>query len=291
MATVAQWMAGARVRTLPNSISPVLVGAGAAVAINGFVWWQAVLALIVALAFQVGVNYANDYSDGIRGTDTERVGPLRLVGSGLVPPGAVRTAAFACFGVACLAGLGLVISSGQWWLIAVGIVCLLGAWYYTGGKNPYGYIGLGELAVFLFFGPVPVLGTIYAQTGQISWLAATASVALGSFSAAVLAANNLRDRPTDAESGKHTMAVRLGDKGARTFYSVLALIPFVVTFALTFIASPWFLLGLFAALKISPCIRSVYSGAVGPALIPVLKDTAVAMLIWAVATTVAAIVS
>ncbi len=192
MATVAQWMAGARVRTLPNSVSPVLVGAGAAVAIDGFVWWQSVLALLVAVAFQVGVNYANDYSDGIRGTDTERVGPLRLVGSGLVPPGAVRTAAFACFGFACMAGLVLVLASGHWWLLIVGVVSVLGAWFYTGGKNPYGYLGFGELAVFLFFGPIPVLGTLYVQSGRISWLGGVASGARGCFSAAVLAANNLR---------------------------------------------------------------------------------------------------
>jgi 1,4-dihydroxy-2-naphthoate octaprenyltransferase len=281
-------MAGARVRTLPNSVSPVLVGAGAAVAIDGFVWWQALLALIVALAFQVGVNYANDYSDGIRGTDTERVGPLRLVGSGLVPPGAVRTAAFACFGLACVAGLVLVITAGQWWLIAVGVVSVLGAWFYTGGKNPYGYLGFGEPAVFLFFGPIPVLGTLYVQTGRITWLGVIASLALGSFSAAVLAANNLRDRPTDAESGKKTMAVRLGDSGARTLYSTLALLPFAVTVALAFI-SPWLLLGLVASVKAMPPVRIVLNGATGPALIPVLKDTALAMLIWAVATTVGAV--
>jgi 1,4-dihydroxy-2-naphthoate octaprenyltransferase len=290
MATVAQWMAGARVRTLPNSVSPVLVGAGAAVAIDGFVWWQALLALIVALAFQVGVNYANDYSDGIRGTDTERVGPLRLVGSGLVPPGAVRTAAFACFGLACVTGLVLVITAGQWWLIAVGVVSVLGAWFYTGGRNPYGYLGFGEPAVFLFFGPVPVLGTLYVQTGRITWLGLIASLALGSFSAAVLAANNLRDRPTDAESGKKTMAVRLGDSGARTLYSTLVLLPFAVTVVLAFI-SPWLLLGLVAAVKAMPPVRVVFSGATGPALIPVLKDTALAMLIWAVATTIGAVLS
>lgn len=291
MATVEQWMAGARVRTLPNSIAPVLVGSGAAAAIDGFVWWRAVLAMIVAVAFQVGVNYANDYSDGIRGTDTERVGPLRLVGSGLVPPGKVRTAAFACFAIACLAGLGLVAASGQWWLLAVGVVCLLGAWFYTGGKNPYGYLGLGEVAVFLFFGPIAALGTTYVQTGRITWLAVVASVALGSFSAAVMAANNLRDLPGDSESGKRTMAVRLGDAGTRNFYSLLALVPFVVTFVLTFTTSPWFLLGLLAGLQVSPSVRTVYGGATGPALIPVLKDTALAMLVWAVATTVAFVVS
>jgi 1,4-dihydroxy-2-naphthoate octaprenyltransferase len=290
MATVAQWMAGARVRTLPNSVSPVLVGAGAAVAINGFVWWQSLLALVIALAFQVGVNYANDYSDGIRGTDADRVGPLRLVGSGLVPPASVRTAAFACFGLACLAGLGLVIASGKYWLIAIGVLSVLGAWFYTGGKNPYGYLGFGELAVFLFFGPVPTLGTLYVQTGQISWLGVVASVALGSFSAAVLAANNTRDLPTDRESGKRTMAVRLGDRGARIFYSVLALAPFVITSGLAFI-SPWLLLGLLALPKVVPAARTVLSGGQGPGLIPVLKDTALAMLIWSVATTIGAILS
>lgn len=284
MATLAQWMAGARVRTLPNSVSPVLVGAGAAAVIDGFVWWQALLALVVALAFQVGVNYANDYSDGIRGTDTERVGPLRLVGSGLVPPGTVRTAAFACFGIACVAGLVLVATSGKWWLLAIGVVSVLGAWFYTGGKNPYGYLGFGELAVFLFFGPIPVLGTLYVQTGQITWLGVIASLALGSFSAAVLAANNLRDLPTDAQSGKKTMAVRLGDANARNFYSVLALAPFAITVGLAFI-SPWLLLGLVASAKIVPSAHIVLNGDKGPALIPVLKDTALAMLIWAVATT------
>jgi 1,4-dihydroxy-2-naphthoate polyprenyltransferase len=290
MATVAQWMAGARVRTLPNSVSPVLVGAGAAVAIDGFVWWRVLLALVVALAFQVGVNYANDYSDGIRGTDTDRVGPLRLVGSGLVPPALVRAAAFTCFGIACAAGLVLVVTSGHWWLLAVGVASVLGAWFYTGGKNPYGYLGFGELAVFVFFGPVPVLGTLYVQTGQVTWLGTVASVALGSFSAAVLAANNLRDLPTDAESGKRTLAVRLGDRRTRAFYSLLTLLPFAVSVVLAVI-SPWLLLGLVALVKAYPAVRTVTSGQTGPALIPVLKDTALAMLLWAVATTVGAILS
>jgi 1,4-dihydroxy-2-naphthoate polyprenyltransferase len=290
MATVAQWMAGARVRTLPNSVSPVLVGAGAAVAIDGFAWWQSVLALVVALAFQIGVNYANDYSDGIRGTDTERVGPLRLVGSGLVPPQSVRLAAFAFFGLACLAGLVLVVASGRWWLLAIGVISVLGAWYYTGGKNPYGYVGLGEPAVFLFFGPIPVLGTLYVQTGQITWVGLIASLALGSFSAAVLAANNVRDRPTDAESGKKTLAVRLGDSGARMFYSALALAPFVITVVLA-LFSLWFLLGLLALPLALRSVQIVRNDGRGPALIPVLKDTAMAMLIWAIATTVAAILA
>jgi 1,4-dihydroxy-2-naphthoate octaprenyltransferase len=291
MATVAQWMAGARVRTLPNSVSPVLVGAGAAWAVDGFVWWQALLALVVALAFQVGVNYANDYSDGIRGTDTERVGPLRLVASGLVPAGSVKTAAFACFGLACVAGLVLVVTSGQWWLLALGVVSVLGAWFYTGGKNPYGYLGFGELAVFFFFGPIPVLGTMYVQTGQVSWFGVVASVALGSFSAAVMAANNLRDRPTDEESGKRTVAVRLGDSGTRVLFAVLTTLPYIVTVVLTFIATPWALLGLLATGKSGLATQTVLKGAAGPALIPVLKDTALAMLIWAVATTAAAVLA
>jgi 1,4-dihydroxy-2-naphthoate octaprenyltransferase len=237
------------------------------------------------------VNYANDYSDGIRGTDTERVGPLRLVASGLVPAGSVKTAAFACFAVACVAGLVLVVTSGQWWLLAVGVVSLLGAWFYTGGKKPYGYSGFGELAVFFFFGPVPVLGTMYVQTGQISWFGAVASVALGSFSAAVMAANNLRDRPTDAEAGKRTMAVRLGDSGARVFFAVLTTVPYIVTVVLTFVTTPWALLGLLATGKSGLATQAVLKGATGPALIPVLKDTALAMLIWAVATTAAAVLA
>jgi 1,4-dihydroxy-2-naphthoate octaprenyltransferase len=286
MATVVQWVEGARVRTLPNSVSPVLVGATAAAAIDGFVWWQALLALVVALAFQVGVNYANDYSDGIRGTDTDRVGPLRLVGSGLVPPGSVKTAAFACFGLACLAGLVLVAASGRWWLLAIGVAGVLGGWFYTGGKHPYGYHGFGELAVFLFFGPIPLLGTLYVQTGQVTWLAAITSIARGSFSAAVMAANNLRDLPTDRESGKRTVAVRLGDRGARSLYCALALTPFVVSVVLAF-GNPWLLVGLVAAAPVVPAVRQVARGQTGPALIPVLKNTAVAMLVWAVATSAA----
>src|SRR5215211_1930655 len=167
MATPAQWIEGARPRTLPNAIAPVLVGTGAAATVDGMVWWLALLALTVSLSLIVGVNYANDYSDGIRGTDRVRVGPLRLVGSGLATPESVKSAAMSSLVVAALAGLALVAASRRWWLLIPGALCLLGAWFYTGGRRPYGYRALGELAVFLFFGPVAVLGTLYVQTGRI----------------------------------------------------------------------------------------------------------------------------
>jgi 1,4-dihydroxy-2-naphthoate polyprenyltransferase len=281
MATVAEWVQGARVRTLPNSVAPVLVGAGAAGAIERFNWWASLLALVVALALQVGVNYANDYSDGIRGTDAARVGPLRLVGSGVAAPGSVRAAAFACFGVAGVAGLVLVALTGHWWLLAVGGACIAGAWYYTGGSRPYGYSGWGEAAVFVFFGLVAVLGTEYVQAGVVTWPGVAGAVALGSFSAAVLVANNLRDVPSDRLSGKRTLAVRLGDSRTRTLYFGLVTVPFLVTLATAFV-TVWVLVALLAAVVVLPAVRVVARGADGAALIPVLRDTAMAMLAWAV---------
>ena len=199
MATTAQWIEGARPRTLPNAIAPVLVGTGAAVSLDAGVWWKALLALIVSLALIVGVNFANDYSDGIRGTDDDRVGPLRLVGSKAASAGAVKRAAIGCFAVGAVAGLVLAATSA-WWLVIVGLICIAGAWYYTGGSKPYGYSGFGEIAVFVFFGLVAVLGTQYVQAEQIDWAGVLAAVAVGSFSSAVLVANNLRDIPTDTES-------------------------------------------------------------------------------------------
>ncbi len=280
-ATTAEWIEGARVRTLPNSVAPVIVGAGAAGAVDRFSWWASLLALVVALALQVGVNYANDYSDGVRGTDAARVGPLRLVGSGVATPASVRAAAFACLGVAGLAGLLLVALTGHWWLLAVGAACIAGAWFYTGGSRPYGYSGWGEVAVFVFFGLVAVLGTQYVQAGTVTWAGVAGAVALGSFSAAVLVANNLRDVPTDRESGKRTLAVRLGERGTRTLYFGLVAVPFAVTVAAAF-ASPWLLVALLAAVVVAPAVRVVARGANGLALIPVLRDTALAMLAWAV---------
>jgi 1,4-dihydroxy-2-naphthoate octaprenyltransferase len=281
MATTAQWVAGARVRTLPNSVAPVIVGSGAAAAIAEFNWWASLLALVVSVALQVGVNYANDYSDGIRGTDDKRVGPLRLVASGVAPAAQVRLAAFVCFGIAGVAGLVLVGLTGHWWLITVGVVSVAAAWFYTGGPKPYGYAGWGEVAVFVFFGPVAVLGTLYVQTGEITWPGVAGAVALGCLSASVLVTNNLRDLPTDSASGKITMAVRLGDRRTRVLYLVLVAVPFVVS-VVAAVWHPWLLLGLLAAALAVPAARTVTRNATGMALIPVLRDTSLTMLLWAI---------
>ncbi len=285
MASFAEWVEGARLRTLPNAIAPVLVGSGVAIALAGFVWWQAVLALVVSLALIVGVNFANDYSDGIRGTDTDRVGPLRLVGSGLVRPGVVKAAAFGCFGVAGAAGAALIASSGHWWLFAVGALCLSGAWFYTGGSKPYGYSGLGEPAVFLFFGLIGVLGTAYVQADVVSWRAVLGAVGVGAFSAAVLVANNLRDVHTDPAAGKMTLEARLGDERTRVAYQVLVVLPPLLSILIAIAASTPAIGVLAAVLLIKP-VRIVRSGAGGPALIPVLRDTGIAMLAWSLLTAV-----
>ena len=219
--TATQWLAGARPRTLPAACSPVIAGTGLAVFEQGFSWVAAILALVVSLALQVGVNYANDYSDGIRGADTERVGPLRLVGSGLASPPLVKRAAFACFGVAGLAGLALVIMTEYWWLLVVGVACILAAWYYTGGRRPYGYVGLGEVFVFVFFGLVAVCGTVYVQVGRISLATLLTGVWVGALACAILVTNNLRDIRGDAQVGKRTMATRLGDARTRVWYVIL----------------------------------------------------------------------
>jgi 1,4-dihydroxy-2-naphthoate polyprenyltransferase len=283
MATLAQWMEGARPRTLPNAIAPVLAGWGAAAALGPLPWVPALLALVVALALVVGVNYANDYSDGIRGTDADRVGPMRLVGSGAASPAAVRAAALASFGVAAVAGLTLIALSGKWWLLALGAACLAGAWCYTGGRRPYGYAGLGEVAVFLFFGPAAVLGTQYVLTGRLTPSGGAAAIAVGALSAAVLVANNLRDIPTDSATGKRTLAVRLGDRRTRVLYTVLVTVPFVVTLGLALIRPAALAALLALPLAVRP-VRLVRSGAAGTALIPVLRDTGLTMLVWAAAT-------
>ncbi|HEY2204978.1 MAG TPA: 1,4-dihydroxy-2-naphthoate polyprenyltransferase [Pseudonocardia sp.] len=283
MATVAQWIQGARPRTLPNAVAPVLVGTGAAVGAGAVTPGRAALALLVAVGMVVGVNYANDYSDGKRGTDDDRVGPLRLVGSGAAAPEAVRSMAFAWLALALLAGLGLVLLSGHYWLLALGAACLLGAWFYTGGSRPYGYRGLGEVAVFVFFGPVAVLGTTYVQSGAPGGLAVLASVGVGLLSCSVLVANNLRDISSDAVVGKRTLAVLLGDRNTRRLYAALLTVPFVLSLCGA-LGDPWLLLGLLAApLAVSP-VRRVLSGVGGRDLIAVLGDTALVMLAWSVAT-------
>ncbi|OLZ56191.1 1,4-dihydroxy-2-naphthoate polyprenyltransferase [Amycolatopsis keratiniphila] len=286
MATAGEWIEGARPRTLPNAVAPVVAGVGAAIALDGFSWPRSILALLVSLSLIVGVNYANDYSDGIRGTDENRVGPLRLVGSGVAKPKAVLTAALVALGLAGVLGLVLVAISGLWWLLAMGAVCILGAWFYTGGKKPYGYYGFGEIAVFVFFGLAGVLGTVYVQAGQLSWAALGCAVAVGSFSTGVLTANNLRDIPTDIESGKRTLATRLGDGGTRRLYLTLVAVPYVVSVLLAFV-TPWALLGLVTAPLLLKSVKAVGGGAQGRALIPALRDTGFAMLGWAVLSAVA----
>jgi 1,4-dihydroxy-2-naphthoate octaprenyltransferase len=285
VATVAQWIQGARPRTLPTAISPVLVGTGAAIGDGVVAPVEAVLALLVSVGMVIGVNFANDYSDGIRGTDDERVGPVRLVGAKLAAPSTVRTAAFVSLGIAALAGLALLSLSGQWWLLAVGAVCIAGAWFYTGGRRPYGYAGLGEIAVFLFFGPVAVLGTVLTQSGPPGAPAVVAAIAVGMLTCAVLVANNLRDIPTDRATGKNTLAVRLGEVDTRRLYAALVGAPFLLTIGAGLRSWP-VLLGLLALpLAVLPA-RAVLRGAQGRALIAVLGQTGMLLLTWSALTAV-----
>ncbi len=284
MATPQQWFDGARPRTFPNAIAPVIAGTGAAGYSDDAVWWKALLALVVSVSLIVGVNYANDYSDGIRGTDDDRVGPMRLVGSKAASPHAVRNAAFTAFAIAGISGVVLSATSA-WWLILVGAICIAGAWFYTGGKNPYGYAGFGEIAVFVFFGLIGVMGTQFVQAGRIDWVGFVSAVAVGSYSSAVLVANNLRDIPSDTDSGKTTLAVRLGDKRTRDLHLVVIAVPSVLTLVLI-IATPWALLGLLAAPLAWRAHAPVRGGAHGPALIPALAQTGLAMVIWALATAI-----
>jgi 1,4-dihydroxy-2-naphthoate polyprenyltransferase len=271
MATAAQWVAGARPRTLPAAVAPVLVGTGAAAALDGFRVVPAVLALVVSLALQVAVNYANDYSDGRRGTDADRVGPMRLVGSGAATPRAVLVAAATAFAVAGLAGLALAALS-SWWLVAVGAVCIVAAWTYTGGPIPYGYRALGEVFVFVFFGLVAVVGTTFVQTRSVEGLAVAAAVPIGLLIVAILVVNNLRDIAGDALAGKRTLAVLVGDRGTRVGYTALLVVAFAAV-VLIGVVRPWALLGLVAApLAVRP-VRTVLAGGRGPALIAALQRT------------------
>ena len=281
--TPTQWLAGARPRTLPAACSPVIAGTGLAVFEHGASWIAAILALIVSVALQVGVNYANDYSDGIRGTDAARVGPLRLVGSGLASPPLVKRAAFASFGIAGLARVALVIMTQQWWLLAVGVASILAAWYYTGGKRPYGYLGLGELFVFVFFGLVAVCGTAYVQVGRVSLATLLTGMWVGALACAILVANNLRDIRGDAQVGKRTLATRLGDSKTRAFYVILVVLSALLIVAGAFLTTWWALLGLAGFVLIIPAVRIVLSGASGPALIAVLKATSLTELATAIA--------
>jgi 1,4-dihydroxy-2-naphthoate octaprenyltransferase len=271
VATLSQWVAGSRPRTLPASLVPVVVGTGVAIGEGQAVWWRALLAAFVALALQVGVNYSNDYSDGVRGTDEERVGPLRLVGSKVAAPRHVLAAALGCVLAAAVAGLVLAAVT-TWWLLLVGAVAILAAWFYTGGATPYGYRALGEVSVFVFFGLVAVVGTVYVQVEGIPWEAWAAAVPVGLLACGLLVANNLRDIPTDTATGKRTLAVVLGDRWTRILYAACAALPYPIVLAVA-APHPWALLALLSAPLSVPPTQTVLRGATGPELIPVLGAT------------------
>ncbi|NHU84665.1 1,4-dihydroxy-2-naphthoate polyprenyltransferase [Kocuria sp. JC486] len=279
MATAAQWIEGARLRTLPMALAPIIAGTAAAQSMHGANLRLALLAFLVALFLQVGVNYANDYSDGIKGTDDDRVGPLRLVGSKAATPRQVLTAALGCFAAAAVAGAALIILSQQWWFIVIGISAVFAAWGYTGGKRPYGYRGWGDVAVFIYFGLVAVLGTTLTQAGELNLDAWIAAVATGLFACALLMANNIRDIPGDLEVGKRTLAVRLGDHRARVVFAAevglaFALHLFLVPF------NGWMLLVLLAAPIAVVAARTVLFAKDRKALIPVLKQCGILNLVW-----------
>jgi len=279
-----EWLAGTRPRTLPAAVVPVLIGSGVALGYSRFSWWRALLALVVALALQVGVNFANDYSDGIRGSDERRVGPVRLVAAGLAPPRQVLAAALGCFVLAGVAGLALAAVT-SWWLLAVGAACIAAAWFYTGGPKPYGYSGLGEVFVFLCFGVVAVAGTAYVQMKALSWLGLAAAVPAGLLACALLMVNNLRDIGTDTVAGKRTLAVMLGDARSRWGYVLTLLVPFGVAALLAFFR-PFTLLTVLALPLARLPIRSVRAGASGPALIRALGQTGRLQLAFGIAFTI-----
>ncbi len=262
-----KWILGARPRTLPAAIAPVVVATALAGA--DWNWFRAALALKVGVWLQIGVNFANDYSDGVKGSDANRVGPTRLVASGLATAVQVKRAAFISFGIASIAGFWLSLLSSPW-LLLVGVAAIAAAWGYTGGKNPYGYSGLGEVSVFIFFGLTATVGTYYAQTGHVTALSVLCAVPMGALACAILAVNNLRDRAQDELVGKRTLAVRLGDSKARKGFVALLVIAHLSALATLL---PWSLITL-AVLPLTFSIsRSVISGASGASLIPLLGKT------------------
>ena len=280
-----KWVLGARVRTLPAAVAPVLVGTSFAPKIN---WINAGLALIVSLSLQIAVNFSNDYSDGIRGTDANRVGPTRLVATGLATAKAVRTAAFLSFAIACLAGTLLSLNTTLW-LILVGVISVLAAWGYTGGKRPYGYLGFGEFSVFIFFGLVATIGSYYVQTQQINWQIVLLSIPVGSLSCAILVINNLRDRPLDEMAGKQTLAVKLGDQKTRFFYGFLLLIT-QLSVLLAIGINKQIALALICLPLVYKVLMQVLRGAKGEELIAVLGKTAKIQLLTAAIISIALLV-
>ncbi|TFC96035.1 1,4-dihydroxy-2-naphthoate polyprenyltransferase [Cryobacterium breve] len=281
-ATAGDWVSGARLRTLPLAIGPVALGTGAAIVASGpgvFHPVRALLALIVALCLQIGVNYANDYSDGIRGTDANRIGPARLTGSGAAQPRAVLTVAASFFALAALAGLTLVVLTGQWWLLLVGAVAIVAAWFYTGGRRPYGYSGLGEVFVFVFFGLVATTGTTYVQVGTVnteSWLS---GVGIGLIAMAVLMVNNLRDLAPDRASGKRTLAVLIGGTASRVVFCLFLLLAFVIAaFFALFYPLAW--LTFFVLLLAVPAGLITVTARTSAELVLALKLTSVTALAY-----------
>jgi len=282
MATTGEWIQGARPRTFPAALAPVLVGTGIAQHFDSLNIVRALLALVVALALQAGVNFANDYSDGIRGTDRVRVGPVRLVGQGLAKPHLVKRAAFFMFAIAMASGFTLVLLTQAWWLLIVGAANIAAAWFYTGGSRPYGYAGFGEVFVFIFFGIVPVMGTAYVQTLELTWGAFIASIGVGALACSILITNNLRDIPGDTEHGKRTVAVRIGDQRTRALYVFSIISAFAVPAVLVIPFGPWALLGYGAIPWAFKPVALVRRGARGPALIPVLKATGIVLLVYGI---------
>lgn len=270
--TIKLWVEGARLRTLPLAIAPVALGAGIAKADSAFNLGLTLLALAVALFLQIGVNFANDYSDGIRGTDAKRVGPLRLTGSGSTKPELVKNTAFAFFGLAALAGLAIVLITGFWWLIAVGLACIVAAWYYTGGKKPYGYSGFGEIAVFVFFGLVATVGTTYIQTRSVDQTSLILGSALGLFASAVLMVNNIRDRELDQHVGKRTLAVKIGATWSKVLFLAMLWLPMLLL-SLVSMVYPSLALVWFVALLLAPATLIFVMAKTAKDLILVLKLT------------------
>ena len=271
-----KWVAGARPKTLPAAIAPVAVGT--ALAGSDFDPILALLALLVSLSLQVGVNYANDYSDGVKGTDDNRIGPMRLVASGAAPAHQVKIAAYLALGFGAIFGLILALQTSLW-LVAIGALAIAAAWGYTGGKNPYGYFGFGELSVFVFFGLVATMGTYYAQTGELTLNSLLVAIPMGSLSCALLAINNLRDRAADELVGKRTLAVRLGDASARRAFIALLLIAHI---SVLFLMKPWALLTLLLLPMTFSLIKAIRAGAQGAQLIPLLGKTGKLQLRFAI---------